>query len=276
MKTGVCILMNLRLASTLAEAWEASRRSVSVRYAINQKAVSVIESAVVRVEPGVSPVVAGDSTVAPVLINVWMVDTQPAFVAAVAKALEQTDDLVLGGYFIHPDDVLLGGTCAKPPGVILMDVDEFGSVGIQAVRQFRRVFPKVLMVVLTDSVEEQLICAAVCAGVSGYLLKSSPMASISASIREVASGGAALTPLIARSVLEVVRRLSGAQLDHGLTSRELEILDLMGQGLLMKEIAQKLTVSYHTVDAHLRNIYGKLGVRSRTEAVVKALRQGII
>src|SRR5262249_29207890 len=141
---------------------------------------------------------------------------------------------------------------------------------------FRSMFPAVLLIVLTESVEEDLILAAVCAGASGYLLKSSPVQTVTQSIREVLSGGAPLTPVVALAVLGLVRRLSCARLDHALTSRQLKILGLMGQGLLTKEIAEQLAVSYHTVDTHLRNIYDKLGVRSRTSAVAKAVRERII
>jgi DNA-binding NarL/FixJ family response regulator len=206
----------------------------------------VIESAVVREESNGSSVAAIDGVAAKPASNVWMVDNQPVFQEELAAAVGSSNDLVLGGYFVHPEDALLCPDESNVPDVILIDVQEFGADGIQAVRLFRSMFPAVLLIVLTESVEEDLILAAVCAGASGYLLKSSPVQTVTQSIREVLSGGAPLTPVVAQAVLGLVRRLSGARFDHGLTSRELKILGLMGQGLLTKEIAEQLAVSYHT------------------------------
>jgi DNA-binding NarL/FixJ family response regulator len=242
----------------------------------NQKEQSVIESAVVEeVLGGVPSLVANAGSTRPA-INVWIVDNQPIIQQVVATALDQAGGFLLGGYFVHPEDALQRDDDANPPDVILMDVQEFGSGGIQAVRLFRKAFPRVALIILTESVEEEVVWAAICAGASGYLLKTSSTEKIVQSIREVLAGGASLAPVVARSVLEMVRRLSGARPDNALTGRELRVLDLMGQGLLMKEIAAQLAVSYHTVDTHLRNIYAKLGVRSRTGAVAKALRERII
>jgi DNA-binding NarL/FixJ family response regulator len=235
-----------------------------------------MESAAVGEGSGVSSAVVGSGTAPRQLITVWMVDGQPLYQELVATALLATSDVVLSNYFVHPEDALLFNNGAQPPNLILIDVQQFGSSGIQALREFRAAFPGAFLFVLTESVEETVICASVCAGASGYLLKSSSMDLVVKSIREVVAGGACLAPVATRMVLEMFRRFSGSQQTHGLTARELSILELMGQDLVMKEIAERLAVSYHTVDAHLRNIYAKLGVRSRTGAVAKALRERII
>jgi DNA-binding NarL/FixJ family response regulator len=93
------------------------------------------------------------------------------------------------------------------------------------------------------------------------------------SIREAHAGGAPLTPRVARSVLDMFARVSAPHHDYGLTAREQSILELMVQGLIKKEIADRLSLSYHTVDTHLRNIYTKLHVHTRTGAVTKALKE---
>jgi DNA-binding NarL/FixJ family response regulator len=117
------------------------------------------------------------------------------------------------------------------------------------------------------------IFKAICAGASGYLLKTSPSEKIVESIHEAHAGGAPMTPQVARSVLDMFGRVSPPGEDYGLTSREQKILELMIQGMTKKEIADALAISYHTVDTHLRNIYTKLHVHTRTGAVAKALKE---
>jgi len=121
--------------------------------------------------------------------------------------------------------------------------------------------------------DDDKIFKAICAGASGYLLKTSPVEKIVDSIHEVHNGGAPMTPRVAHSVLEMFGRLSTPRQDYNLTSRETKILELMTQGLIKKEIAERLDLSYHTVDTHLRNIYTKLHVHTRTAAVAKALKE---
>src|SRR5579862_5134038 len=197
------------------------------------------------------------------VVNVWMIDNQHFFQEAVATALQGSNDFVLGGCFVHPEDALLDDDGTKAPDIILMDIREFGrDDGIKWVGKLRAVFELVHLIILTDSIEEALISDAVCAGAAGYLLKTSPLEKILESIREIISGGASLDPAVTRSVLEMFRRLSGTRQKCGLTVQELRILNLMGQGLALKEMAQQLAISYHTVDTHSRNIYAKLGVHS--------------
>ena len=99
------------------------------------------------------------------------------------------------------------------------------------------------------------------------------MEKIVESIRDVYAGGASMTPRVAHSVLDMFSRLQVPQRDYGLTAREQSILELMTEGLIKKEIAEKLSLSYHTVDTHLRNIYAKLHVNTRSGAVAKALKE---
>lgn len=235
-----------------------------------------MESSAVGEGSSGSPAVALNGTAASPSVNVWMVDNQVLFQEAVAVALAHTSDLVLGASYVHPEDALSFDSRTTPPDVILMDIHQFGCAGLPAVRQFRTAFPRVSLIVLTELVEPDAIANAICAGASGYLLKDSALENIPEFIRDVVSGGASLSSHVAHSVLEMFRRLSGARYVSGLTARELRILDLMGQGLVMKEIAEQLTISYHTVDTHSRHIYAKLKVHSRTEAVAKALRERII
>src|SRR5208282_2050635 len=110
---------------------------------------------------------------------------------------------------------------------------------------------------------------AICAGASGYLLKTSPVDRIVESIHEALAGGAPMTSRVASSVLQMFSKLAKPKQDYGLTAREQKILELITQGLIKKEIADSLSLSYHTVDTHLRNIYTKLHVHNRSGAVAK-------
>jgi DNA-binding NarL/FixJ family response regulator len=129
------------------------------------------------------------------------------------------------------------------------------------------------VVMLTAFDDHAKVFKAVCAGASGYLLKTSSVEKIAESIHEAFSGGAPMTPKVAKSVLEMFSHLVQPQQDYGLTDREQKILELMTRGLIKKEIADQMALSYHTVDTHLRNIYTKLHVHSRTGAVAKAIKE---
>lgn len=118
---------------------------------------------------------------------------------------------------------------------------------------------------------------AICAGATGYLLKTGSAMDIVQAVRDAAAGGSPMSPRIARRVLDMFSRLAPKPPeDYGLSEREKEILQLMVTGLIKKEIADRLTLSVHTVDTYLRRIYEKLEVNTRTGAVAKALKEGLV
>jgi DNA-binding NarL/FixJ family response regulator len=114
---------------------------------------------------------------------------------------------------------------------------------------------------------------ALCAGATGYLVKSSTEAVIIQAIRDVLAGGSPMNPTIARKAINVFTRMHTVTQEYGLSSREREILEQIVHGFGNKHIAEHFNVSHHTIDAHLRNIYEKLHVHSRTEAATKALKE---
>jgi DNA-binding NarL/FixJ family response regulator len=126
---------------------------------------------------------------------------------------------------------------------------------------------------LTVFDDDEKVFKAICAGASGYLLKSTPPAKIADSIREALAGGAPMTPKVAGAVLQMFSKMGQPSHDYGLTEREEKILKLMTEGLTVKAIADQLAVSYHTADTHIRNIYTKLHVHSRGSAVAKGFRE---
>ena len=132
------------------------------------------------------------------------------------------------------------------------------------------------MLILSASDDREKVYRAICNGASGYLLKGADPDEILSGIRDVIHGASALSAPIANMILQGFARHGPVAHIEPLTSREVEVLAFLVKGLIKKEIAGELAISQHTVDMHLRSIYRKLHVRSQTEAVSKALRQGLV
>ena len=207
-------------------------------------------------------------------INVWLVEDNHSFRKTIARVLSAVEDMQCTRDFANSEEALEELAAGGVPDVILLDVELPGMNGLDAVLRIKSMCPATRIVMLTVFDDHDKIFKAVCSGASGYLLKTSPVEKILESVREAFAGGAPMTPRVARSVLDMFQHLRPPQQQgYGLTAREQEVLELMAQGLLKKEIADRLTLSYHTVDTHLRNIYAKLHVNTRTAAVAKALRE---
>jgi DNA-binding NarL/FixJ family response regulator len=146
--------------------------------------------------------------------------------------------------------------------------------GVDAVCRLKTLLPQTQFIMLTVYKDSEAIFNALMAGANGYLLKQTPPKELLAALREVCAGGAPVTSQIARKIIEAFRQTrTPAGEAEGLTSRELEVLELLSQGYLYKEIAEHLQISYRTVSTHLEHIYGKLHVHSRAQAVAKHRRQ---
>ncbi|HLH55852.1 MAG TPA: response regulator transcription factor [Verrucomicrobiae bacterium] len=208
--------------------------------------------------------------------NVWIIDNDPFFRQKVALTISGAPGLILSGCFVHPEDALDCRGDLEPPDIILIDLEQFGHEGLDAIQRLSDCFPGTPWLILTNSAQENCILNGIRAGACGYLLKTSPLNKVPECIRDTIEGGAWLEPSVARALLNLLRRASSGSRETRLTVRELRILDLMGQGMVLKQIAEELKISHHTVDTHSRNIYAKLGVHSRAGAVAKALRARII
>jgi DNA-binding NarL/FixJ family response regulator len=160
------------------------------------------------------------------------------------------------------------------PEVVLMDINLPGMNGVECVRRLKQVLPRTQAVMLTVYEDTDNIFNALAAGAAGYLLKRTKSAELLEAIREVHRGGSPMTTHIARKVTQSFHRAGpSAQATENLSEREQEVLDCLSQGLIYKEIAEKLGISYETVHTYIRRIYEKLQVRTRTEAVAKFLRR---
>jgi DNA-binding NarL/FixJ family response regulator len=207
------------------------------------------------------------------VITVWLVEDNDTFRNTVARALMQVPALDCSHRFASAEEALEVLEDGAVADVSLLDVELPGINGIEAIQRIKALSPSTRIIMLTVFDSHEKIFKAICAGASGYLLKTSPAEKIVASISEVHRGGASMEPKVARYVLDMFARLAPPRQDYGLTPREEKILELMTQGLIKKEIADQLSLSYHTVDTHLRNIYTKLHVHTRTGAVAKALKE---
>ncbi len=161
----------------------------------------------------------------------------------------------------------------QPPKVVLMDINLPGKSGIECVSKLKERHPDVLVMMLTVYDNSDNVFASLAAGASGYLLKRDIPARLLDAINDVAAGGAPMSSHIALQVVRFFHQQGQAKKDtDDLTNRERQILELLAQGSLYKEIASELAIAVETVNTHVRNIYSKLQVRSRTEAVVKFLQ----
>lgn len=159
------------------------------------------------------------------------------------------------------------------PDVVIMDINLPDGSGIDGAAQLKRVLPATQILMFTIYEDHEQIMRSLEAGASGYLLKRTAPEDLLRAIREIKNGGVPMTPEVARKVIQTFQRKPAKpSAREPLTRREEEILELLSQGMLSKEIAQQLSISVETVNSHLKHIYGKLQVRTRTEAVIKFLR----
>lgn len=164
------------------------------------------------------------------------------------------------------------------PDVVIMDIAMPKVNGIEATKRIKELYPTTAVLILTAYDNEQYIFALLEAGAAGYLLKNVRRSELIDAVRAVRAGESVLHPVVTRKVLEQLRGGEGRPGERAgrdiLSEREMEVLRLASKGISNKDIARELVVSVRTVQAHLGNIFNKLGVGSRTEAVLHALRRG--
>lgn len=167
----------------------------------------------------------------------------------------------------------LAGLGSNDVDVVLLDIELPGMDGIQGIPLLRARCPDTVILMLTVYDDDDRVFDALCAGASGYLLKKTAPARLLDSIREAASGGAPMSPEIAKKVVTLFRQVRPPRrAEHDLTPHEVRLLGLLVEGHSYKTAAAELGVSYNTICFHIKNIYSKLQVHSKSEAVTKALR----
>ena len=163
------------------------------------------------------------------------------------------------------------------PDILLADIGLPGMDGVEGVRQLKQRYPQLTVLMLTIYDDDDRIFDALCAGASGYLLKRTPPARLLESIHEAERGGSPMSPEVARKVVTMFRSIRPPErVDYDLTPHELRLLKLLVEGHNYKTAAAQLKVSYNTICFHIKNIYQKMQVHSKSEAVTKALRNRLI
>lgn len=209
-------------------------------------------------------------------IRVMIIEDQREVREGLAILINGTPGFRCTGNFRTMEDalrLLSGGL----PDVILTDIGLPGMSGTEGIRILKERFPDIPIVALTIYDHEGEIFDALCAGANGYLLKNTPPARLLDCLKEVLQGGAPMSPEVARRVVKLFREFRPPdRASHNLTQQETELLKLLIEGHNYKTAAVELAVSINTVKFHLKNVYEKLQVHSKSEAVAKALRDRII
>ncbi len=215
-----------------------------------------------------------------IVIGVTIVEDHKDFREGLERVIQDSTALCLRSS--HPDcetflDVVKANR-NEMPEVVLMDIGLPGISGIECLCQVKSLVPEMEIVILTVMTDATKVLDAIMKGAAGYLLKTASNQEIVDAVKVVAKGGSYMTPTIARKVLKIVRELSRAEesKETSLTPRELEVLQLLVAGLDYKAIATQLYISLDTVRNHIRHIYEKLQVHSKSQAVAKALQRRIV
>ncbi len=209
--------------------------------------------------------------------TIWILEDHEVFAKQIRRLITAEEDLCCPHHFASAADLYdkLKFTNERPD-LLLLDLGLPRRDGLEVLSDLRNLMPEVKVLILTSFDDREKVYRAICNGASGYLLKTADPDEIIGGIRDVIHGASALSSPIAKMILEGFSRHGPVEHIEPLTTREEDVLRFLVKGLIKKEIADELAISQHTVDMHLRSVYRKLHVRSQTEAVSKALRQGIV
>lgn len=214
------------------------------------------------------------------MIKVLIFDDHKAVRESLQLLLQNNTDIKLSGSYAntyHWESVL----SRHEPDVVVMDIDIPGENGIEVTRLIKSQFPYVQVLIQTVHDDYDKIFASLCAGANGYILKGNFFTSLEDAIKDVANGGTSMSPSIAVKVLELFRQYTPGSNqmvndEYALTQKEKAVLTLMVEGKVYKEIADALNMAFETARSHVKNIYKKLHVASKSEAVAKAIREKLI
>jgi DNA-binding NarL/FixJ family response regulator len=215
-------------------------------------------------------------TAAPAAIRVVVIEDLREVREGLAALINGTAGYACIGAFFSME-AGLAGIERDLPNVVLTDIGLPGMSGIDGIKILRERYPELPTIALTVYDNDDKVFEALCAGASGYLLKNTPPVRLLESIKEVADGGAPMSPEIATRVIKLFRTFSPPPTaTYRLTPQELQLLKLLVEGHYKKTAATELGISVNTVSFHLKNIYNKLQVHTKTGAVAKALRENLV
>ena len=210
-------------------------------------------------------------------IKVAIFEDNKSLLESLKQLINGADGMTCTGAFADANKLVHNIQLANPD-VVMMDINMPGISGIEAVKVIKEKFPNVYILMQTVFDDNDKIFAAICAGASGYMLKKTTPQKMLEAIKETYQGGAPMTPSVAVKVLQMFRVQTGVEKNEfiDLSEREKEILSLLVKGKSYKAVASACFISIDTVSTHVRHIYEKLHVHSKSEAVAKAIRERIV
>ncbi|CAN5887644.1 response regulator transcription factor [soil metagenome] len=207
---------------------------------------------------------------------IWIIEDNAAFRRGTERALQAAPHRHEVRAFENCEDAIAALKHEDAPQVILLDVGLPGMDGIEGLAHLKSRAPATSILILTVFEDDDKIFRAICAGASGYLLKSEPMAQVVTAIDQAIAGGSPMNPRIATRVLAMFAKLAPTKKDYGLTDREQSVLKCMVAGMARKQIADSTGLNPHTADYVTRSIYRKLHVNCATAAVSLAVRERLL
>ncbi len=209
-------------------------------------------------------------------VGLWVIEDDPMFRSGMEELINSASGMRCERVFETCEEAIRVLREEGVPQIVLVDIGLPGMSGIEGIRLMKPLSPSTEFIILTIYESHEKVFEAICAGATGYLVKSLTPEEIVEKVREVISGGAPMNPHIARQVLSMLSSVASSPGEYGLTDREKQVLEQMVEGLTRKEIADRLFVSPSTILTHSRNIYSKLHVHTRGGAVAKALRERLV
>jgi len=215
------------------------------------------------------------------ITKILVFEDNPTMADSIRLMLESYENMDCVGILPQANNIVYE-VSERKPDIILLDINMPGISGVDAARICKRMHPNIPIIMQTIFEDDENIFEAIRAGASGYILKKNLINRLELAIQDAMEGGSPMSPGVARKVLKFLQSASAStpnqkgDTPYLLSERELEVLDQMVKGLTYKLISQKLNVSYHTVNSHVKNIYEKLHVHSMTEAVSKTLRENLL
>jgi len=209
------------------------------------------------------------------MIKVSIVEDHNDFRLGLQELLTASEGFACVDAFTNAEDAVMYLTGVEK--ILLLDINLPGMSGIEAIPKIKALLPDLKIIMLTMLDDDNTVLEAILSGADGYLLKKTKPLDILKAITDCQSGGSPMTPAIAGKVLTLFKKYIPKKNNaYDLTSRETEILHLLVDGIDSKQIAENLSISFQTVRNHIRHIYEKLQVHSKSQAVVKALREGLV
>ena len=210
------------------------------------------------------------------MIRVLLFEDNTDLAESLGELMKDTDDIRLIAHYTNAQKAERH-VAYHHPDIVLMDIDMPVENGLQGLRAIRAAGSGVMVLMFTVMEDTENVFQAICHGASGYLLKQTAPEKILEGIREAVSGGAPMTPSIARRVLKLMKHgpAPASSDEFHLSERERQILNLLVLGHTYKHIASDLNIAYATVNKHVSNVYAKLRVQSASEAVALAIRKGL-